>query len=501
MSDHLRSPLLVSIVVAAWMFAPAGTVAASAPAKSAQTPTVTGPVTGGKGTPTVLTTTFDLAKVGYVGEEYFLSGSATAYNATTALTPDGKWTVSPSSTAPYKTRIVVYRPSNAKKFNGTVVVEWLNVSAGFDVGPDWVSSHRELIRDGFAWVGVSAQSVGVQGGSGTVAGVAPGGLKAADPERYGSLSHPGDSFSYDMFTQVGRAVRASAKPSPLGGLKVKRVIAVGESQSAFRMVTYIDGVHPLVHAYDGFLVHSRGGGAANLSQAPLPVVSVPNGTVIRSDVDVPVLTFETETDLTMLGYFPSRQSDTKRFRLWEVAGTAHADAYLTGQGFGDTGDGQAEIKLLDVASASGGPLGCAQPINAGPQYAVLSAAMYHLNRWVRDGTPPPRAPRLDVAAGPPVTINRDEHGNALGGIRTPLVDMPTAALRGDGNAGGTFCALFGRTVAFDASTLASLYPAHSAYVDKFHQAMGRAVKAGFVLRAEAKTLEAAAAQSSIGKQA
>ena len=67
-------------------------------------------------------------------------------------------------TAPYATRIVVVRPTNPSKFNGTVVVEWLNVSAGADASPDWNAVHRELIRSGYAYVGVSAQKVGVEGG-------------------------------------------------------------------------------------------------------------------------------------------------------------------------------------------------------------------------------------------------------------------------------------------------------------------------------------------------
>lgn len=402
------------------------------------------------------------------------------------------WRVQPASTAPFTTRIVVYRPTSAKRFNGTVVVEWLNVSAGFDTGPDWGAAHTELIREGFAWVGVSAQAIGVQGGAATVGGVPPGGLKAADPERYRPLSHPGDSYSYDIFTQAGRSVRQRHGPAPLGHLVARHVIAAGESQSAFRMVPYIDAIQPSANVFDGFLVHSRGGTGAPLSEAPLPSISVPSGTVVRRDLRVPVMTFETETDLTTLGYLPARQADTRRFRLWGVAGTAHADAYIAGIGFSDIGDGKAEVALLDVAHATGGPLGCAQPINAGPQHLVLDAAVHHLDRWVRDGTPPPRAPRLDVLAGPPVTIRRDDHGNALGGIRTPLVDSPTATLRGDGNRGGAFCALFGSTTPFDPATLRALYPTRTAYLQLFDRATDRAVEAGFLLRTDAKRLEAAA---------
>jgi Alpha/beta hydrolase domain len=463
----------------------------------AHAPAVTGPVTGGAGKPNLVTTNFDLGAVGYVGEEYFLNGSATAFSSPTPLTADGKWTVTPASTAPYKTRIVVYRPANPKNFNGTVMVEWLNVSAGFDSPPDWLAGHVALIRDGAAWVGVSAQSVGVQGGQAAVAGIAAGGLKAADPARYASLNHPGDSYSYDIFSQAGLAVRSTAKPSVMAGLTVKHVIAMGESQSAFRLVTYIDAVQPRAHVYDGFLVHSRWGTGNPLSQPPLPAIAAPTGTVIRDDLKVPVLTFETETDL-IRGYVSARQPDSRTFRLWEVAGTAHADTYTTG-GFSDTGDGKAEVALLDVAAVTGGPLGCAKPINSGPAHLVLGAALHDLDRWVANGTPPPRASRIVTSPGPVVTIRRDGHANALGGIRTPLVDVPTATLAADGdNSGASFCGLFGVTVPFSTATLSSLYPSHAVYVTKFDQATGAALRNGFLLPLDAKNLEAAAAQSSIG---
>ena len=53
------------------------------------------------------------------------------------------------------------RPIDRHRFNGTVVVEWLNVTGGADAGTDWMLGHNELIREGFVWVGVSAQKVGI----------------------------------------------------------------------------------------------------------------------------------------------------------------------------------------------------------------------------------------------------------------------------------------------------------------------------------------------------
>jgi alpha/beta hydrolase family protein len=62
---------------------------------------------------------------------------------------------------PYKTRIVVRRPADAKRFNGTVLVEWDNVTNGFDAEKVWFFSWEQMVRAGYAWVGVSAQQFGV----------------------------------------------------------------------------------------------------------------------------------------------------------------------------------------------------------------------------------------------------------------------------------------------------------------------------------------------------
>ena len=151
------------------------------------------------------------------------------------------------------------------RFSGTVVVEWLNVSGGVDADPEWSTIHEE--SSGAAnWVGVSTQRIGVEGGPVLVKVDVPGseaagqGLKAIDPARYGSLEHPGDGFSFDIYTQVAR----QCVPAPAWRLRPDALIAAGESQSAFALVTYYNGVQPLTHAFDGFFVHSRGGGGMPL---------------------------------------------------------------------------------------------------------------------------------------------------------------------------------------------------------------------------------------------
>ncbi|MFM7735483.1 MAG: alpha/beta hydrolase domain-containing protein, partial [Alphaproteobacteria bacterium] len=332
-------------------------------------------------------TPFDLEGAGFVEQEWVASGEAVAYVAATPQGGDGRWSFAESGTAPYRTRVLVRRPERAADFSGTVLVEWLNVSSGLDANPDWASLVEEILRRGHAWVGVSAQQIGVEGGPVLVS--PPGvqdivgkGLRVLDPERYGSLEHPGDGFSFDIFTQVARAVRAGGPA--MGDLRAERVIAVGESQSAIALTTYYDGVQPLTGAFDGFFVHSR-------AKVGLPLVgpgeyadlaggfgAVP--AILRTDLATPVFELQAEGDVTsVLESYAVRQPDSETFRLWEVAGTSHADTHLLGP-------------LATLAD-------CGAAVNDGPMHLVAKAALRALDDQVRDGTSPPTAPLLDVRPG------------------------------------------------------------------------------------------------------
>lgn len=419
-------------------------IAPSPPSRDSVTVPTVVPATGGRGQAFIAAASGDLAAVGYEQSEFFISGKATAYQPAQPLTADGNWSVDAATTADYKTRAIVRRPTDPANFNGNVIVEWLNVSGGLDAAPDWTYTHVELIREGYAWVGLSAQVVGIDGGPsmGLVAGYT---LKAADPGRYGSLVHPGDQYSYDMYTQTGAAAWF-ANDVMLGGLQPERVIAIGESQSAFRLTTYVNAVGPNTDIWDGYLVHSRGNSGAALNVD----VKMPTDQRIRTDLNVPVLQFQAETDMLGRGlnFVGARQPDTDLLRTWEVAGTAHADAYNLGIGDTDNGDGVADAALFQAmltppASIYGGLLSCTTPINAGPHTYVLRSALNSLDNWIRTGEAPESRPLLDINTG---AFALDAKGNATGGIRTPQVDVPVATLSGLGQSGSAFCGLFGTTV-------------------------------------------------------
>jgi hypothetical protein len=422
---------------------------------------------------------------GWVEEELEVSGSATTYTSEGDLPTDGRFDLGTAFEEPYATRVVVRRPPT-EDFNGTVLVEWLNVSGGFDAHPDYSYLAEEILRGGYAWVGVSAQYVGIEGGPvavSTPASEAAGagkGLRALDPERYGGLDHPGDAFSYDIYTQ---AAAAAGSGQLLGDLEPEQVLAVGESQSGFALTTYANGVQPLTDTFDGFLIHSRGGATAPLGvfDSGIDIAGTLAGepTTVRDDLDVPVLTLESETDVVgILDYLPARQPDSDRFRLWEVAGTAHADRYLLGP-------------LADQ-------LGCPAPVNDGPQHLVAKAALRALDTWVRDGVEPATAERLAVTDG---AYERDRDGIVRGGIRTPLVDVPVDVLSGDPSPDGPLhCLLFGSTNPLPEARLAELYSDEAAYLAAFEEAAEAAVSAGFVLPEDREALLAYAQPSRVGGQ-
>jgi Alpha/beta hydrolase domain len=436
-----------------------------------------------------------LVESGYVEEEFFLSGVATRYGRSGVWTSDGIWTVTPAGQEPYTTRVVVRRPTDPKKFNGTVVVEWVNVTRGFDADATFPHTWPLLLREGYAWVGVSAQKVGIDA------------LKVIDPIRYAAvLSGSTDGFSYDIFSQVGNAFRAQADVL-LSGLAPQRILAVGTSQSAGRLVTYVNAIHLEANVFDGFLIHARSGAGAAIDNIPGgppgTTVSVPSPSRIRADVNVPVFTVNSETDAT--GYFPARQPDSAMFLYWEVAGSSHAPWFRNQYSNVQAG--------LPVDTNL-----CTGPHNDMPFHYVLQAALSHLNNWVATGTPAPSLPKMDIQ-GTPAVIQRDQYGNAIGGVRLPQINVPIARYAPTGSTSspdplvGLICRLAGTTDYWSNTaeaptpptdpwpepSLKALYRNHGKYVSAFAHATREAVAAGYLLEPDAEDAMEWAAQSNVGK--
>lgn len=413
----------------------------------------------------------DLADHGYVEEEYFIDGTANRYSTPELMTGE----ILDGGHA-YRSRFFVRRPP-AKNFNGTVVIEWLNVTGGTDKDIDWWQAGHHLVRNGYAYIGVSAQRVGIEA------------LKEWSPARYGSLdvtdsgTVQNDDLSYDIFSAVAKAVNRIGETTPagqvdiLGGLKARKIVATGHSQSASRLAVYLNNVHPREPVFDGFIVHGGGGR-------------------IRDDQNVRIFKLMAETDMPRRTAEPQR--DSNYFRQWEVAGASHVDILF-------------EIEYArERALANGEPVEMAKERSPGcdlPAYSrvpfrdVMSAAFEHMQVWLEKGTPPPTAQPLAVIRGlPNVEFARDEYGNILGGIR--LAAHAVATAKNTGMNGGTenrFCFLYGSHQPFDKAALKKLYPTHKRYVDAVKAVVEQNVADGYILPYAAERTIREAQQSTVGR--
>jgi hypothetical protein len=401
----------------------------------------------------------ELAVNGYVEEEYFIEGTANTYS-----TPAGATGSVLTSNNPYKTRIVVRRPADRARFNGTVLIEWSNVTNGFDAENLWFFSWEHVLRSGYAWVGVSAQKVGVDR------------LKSWNPGRYGTLNISTDGLAYDAFAQAGQAIRHPIGIDVLGGLKPKTFLATGESQSAQRLSVFINSIMPLGNVYDGALLLSTFGQA------------------IRTDPVVPVSKVLFEWDI-QTGDAAVRQPDTSMFHRWEVAGTAHVDHHLRLS--------REPLELRDLAGVSSeanlAPTCTVAAIGSQvPNHYVLDAAIDHVVRWVQRGKQPPPSPLFEIAsfgANGSAVIARDSSGLAQGGIRLSQIEVPTAANVGQ-NGGPSACARWGYHLPFDLATLDARYPSRRRYIDAVARVTRDNVRNGFLLAPDAlRTIQDALASS------
>jgi hypothetical protein len=423
----------------------------------------------------------DLKSRGYVEQEYFYSGTANRYE-----TPDGATGKVIDGDHKYRARLLVRRPVDPKKFNGTVVVEWNNVTSGHDLDIDWYQIHDYLMRSGYAYVAVTAQRVGIEA------------LKVWNKDRYGSLdvtadgTITNDALSYDVFADVGRAARNPSGADFMGGLKAQRVFATGHSQSSLRLASYVNSVHSLDPVFDAVILHGGGG-------------------KIRTDLKIKIFKINSETDV-IIGQAAARQPDTENFRTWEVAGDSHVDTqFIASRSKLVERDGNPLAPGFTPGARPGdkqappppqlAAVSCDKPTYSDlPFYHVMAAMLDHLNAWVKDGKAPPSAPPIDLESkGPPVLIARDADGNSSGGgIRLAGIAVPVAQNTG-ANTGPGFCWLYGSHVPFDQAKLAALYPTHAAYVAKVREVTEKNLKAGYILRPEADATIAAAEHSQIGK--
>lgn len=486
----LRTVFAVLAVAVAALFA---AVPAYAAAPAVPVPAVTGPIPVTATSYPFLATDVDLSKYGYVEEEYFISGRAFRYD-TSAPVPPAPRPVDLTATRietggtlndgtyPFKTRIVVRRPANPAKANGTVVAEWNNVTAFRDIEWNWFGDPEFMLKNGYTFVGVTAQNVGVTG------------LKAFNAARYGDLevrwdpagnTAPLDDLSYDVYGAALNAIKGGGTGvDPLGGINADTVIASGESQSCGRLAAHYNWIEPLQNIADAYL---------------LTVC----GTSLRADRPEKVVRILSETENRTSrpeATFP----DTTSIRHWEVAGASHLPRLAW-----DAAGGLLNRDFLALT------VGCQKfPLSLVQWPFTANRAIAGLVDWVKSGTALPIAPRGEYVANPaynpmlpvsgsnqPQILDRDQFGIAKGGIRYPELTVPTGVNDGI-NAAGTggnpafnpFCTLLGSNTVFSSEQLHGLYADFADYVSKYADATDDFLATGFILPEDAVRLKAMSRQ-------
>lgn len=362
----------------------------------------------------------DLARYKYDEREYIISGTA--------------------NDQPYKTRLVVRRPSSPASFSGLVLVEPMHPS-----GSDHMFEYTSIYTMSSGHAAVAIVTGGLQQ------------VVDANPRRYAGLSVvPGQAS--EILAQAGALIKARRSTGPMAGLAVRNVVLAGTSASAFTLIQYLPA-HAVLRTpdmqriFDGFLPTSNG---SVIGPVDVPLVQVPTMLEVRAD---------TITD---------RQDGDARgdqFRLYEFAGMGHVDS-------------RDNVRLK--------PNPCQQPLSRFPQQAYMSVALHHLFRWVDKGIVPPRSPRMLKDA--------DDLGNPRGGIRSPYVDVPAARYgvpnagavplipnpsayvgKGGQQAANLMCGLSAFQIDFNQARLEQLYGSKQNYLAKVEKRLTELEKAGWSL--------------------
>jgi hypothetical protein len=378
-----------------------------------------------------LKNTDNLAFFKYVTKEYFVSGMA--------------------SGQPYKTRIVIRRPSDNNRFSGLILAESMHPS-----GNPWMFHFTHVYS-------MSSGHIGVE-----ILTTSPQAFAESNPDRYKDLQ-VANGQTNEILAQVGALLKSKQSENPLAGLAIRKLILAGSSASAGVVVNYMAS-HPTYRLadmkpiYDGFLPTS------NASAIP--------------SVDVPTIQVPTMLEV-FRGNGPTRvDSDApgSQIRVYEFAGMAHIDS-------------------RDAAAYYPDP--CASPISRFPLAVYMSVALDHLFAWVDKGTTPPRADRYYVdynTANDDSLLALDEFGNVKGGIRNPYVDVPVKsyrvpnrgadppiknphpfiAARGEA-AQNQLCGLANYEVALTSEQLKKLYKDRKDYQTRVQQRYDELVKQGWAL--------------------
>jgi hypothetical protein len=496
---------------------------ASANAVQHQLPQVSGPIPVTAESRPFLGAPSAMETVGYVEEEFFLSGRANVYD----WTGSGHKVKVVAGPGKYVTRILVMRPRDPARFGGNVEVTVLNASLNLDFGGP--SDFARMVLQGDAWIGITTKAVTAKA------------LQQFDPVRYAPLdwSNPAppetrcaqptmiptymaggkkaleamlksgvknswpeteDGLVWDMLGQLGLLLKSEQHHTILPGFSKPWVYMTGVSQSAICIRTWVAGFHDRYRTPDGKPVYDGylpvvGPAMIRINQC---AADVPLEDPMQKLVppDVPFISLSSEGEMWQGRYTHQPDVITRKGGIvtYEVAGASHQAGDVPGLA-PDTISFAAVQDMVKAGFKMPDSAGSVSMIPAGSKpndfvwKPLIRGAYHNLELWVREGIKPPQAPGIELDAKR--EIKRDQNGNALGGVRMPYIEAPVATHTGYLTAGG-FGGVMGLKKPFPPETLQALYPDHDVYVAKFSAATDRLLAGRWISPEDAAAMKQAA---------
>lgn len=440
-----------------------------------------------------------LEQAGYREREFLFSGTANIYGlnakgSAAVLYPD----------CPYTSRLMLRQPKNPADFSGRVVVEIVNSTANFDIERVWAESYRLLMRDGDVYLGVTSK-----------ANVFPA-LKRFDPQRYGTLNWPNPfsepapdwdepplwtgpkdqeiGYIWDILRELPLYLRGASEDNPLQGWGIRFFYLTAWSQSCSYLNRFVQLFESeCEHGYSGYL---SAGGIRKLA-TPLnryEDIRTMDLTKIRlNQTPAPLIELNTESECSdehgLSGYSARRDdSDDPAFpyRYLDIAGGCHdaKDTWTDYLGFDeDVSRAMSEARLSLPSGTTP---------NGYPKYFAFHVALHDLFVWAEQRIAPRHRPRmLQTANG---KLRKDAFGNSLGGLRSPLVDLPTCVFHSWTEISNpiteekTLNVLAGHEKNFSAAFLHELYGSVEQYRKLVIEDVERLCSEGYVLGEDAPDL-------------
>lgn len=422
----------------------------------------------------------DISKYDFLEEEFFIHGYANVYDG-----DDDNLQVVEKGLK-YCNRILVRRPK--KNFSGRVYIDIMNATNGYDIEDLWRRAYDFILENNHAYIGITSKPINVQS------------LKYFNPKRYRDLNWsngkvvnmpavanefaniPGteEGLVWDIISQVGGICRENSELI-LGNLKPTDLYLSGQSQSGVYLNTYVNHFDRYLYdknskpLFDGYLSLVSAGYHRCLKQNEKIMMGIADS--FETDIKVPFITLNTEGDYGIFAAFgggvirsKNENTDANKRRYYEVAAAPHTNAASPVLPINEEiVKTKCPPRVLDKDYT--------YRLNDFPLEYYITALMDKLHIWATEGIAPEiiEPMKLDEQNN----ILRDEYFNALGGIRSPFVEVPKARYFGNAAVGD----VNGTIEFFSSDKMNEIYGNFDNYLEKFKREALKNLEAGLVSKA------------------